>query len=653
MQRQSSRRRKSCPGDKSDQTNSSQSTPQKHEKESERKAHWHRGLILYAVAVCIVSLLLFWNQYMTPRPQSFLFAEDHVNRSGLGIKNPDASRPGIELHLEDHIYREPITHHLEWTVTADNLRPDGVLKRVYLINGLFPGPTIETRSGDTIIVNVTNALNEEHFTIHWHGLHIKNSMDGAAGVTQSPIPPGSSFLYSFSIPVDQSGTFWYHGHAGLARADGFYGGFVVHKPAPKSTVRGLMSRETKLGRAEERDVLLLIGDWYHRPAPEVMAWYMRAGSFGNEPVPDSLLINGIGYFNCSTAVPARPVDCVDRPLDLSHVLPKDSVYRLRVVNTGSLAGFSFTLENHDVAVLDVDSVPVQPQNVPSTDSAGILYPGQRMDLLARRTSGDRPSILKIDLDEECFKYPNPALTSSQEFFISHPEGQKLSTSVSEEASLGEKLSSKFVNIQDLPSTPQVLSHLPRTPTVQRTEVVYTKIQKLSINQNIPYGVFNRTSWAPQIDPPVPLINLQREQWDDNQFGITIPASSPAEQSNALNDNGREAAWIDLVVNNLDEGGHPFHLHGHHFYILAVHQASIGWGSYNPFTDLSPPGLDIDRFPETNGYDLSRAMLRDTVYIPSRAYAVLRFRADNPGIWLFHCHILWHLASGMAMVVDIR
>jgi len=46
------------------------------------------------------------------------------------------------------------------------------------------------------------------------------------------------------------------------------------------------------------------------------------------------------------------------------------------------------------------------------------------------------------------------------------------------------------------------------------------------------------------------------------------------------------------------------------------------------------------------------MLRDSVYIPSRAYAVLRFRADNPGIWLFHCHVLWHLSSGMAMLVGV-
>lgn len=101
-------------------------------------------------------------------------------------------------------------------------------------------------------------------------------------------------------------------------------------------------------------------------------------------------------------------------------------------------------------------------------------------------------------------------------------------------------------------------------------------------------------------------------------------------------------------------------HGHNFYVLTVHESTIGWGSYNPFEDpFPPPGLapnpgsaDDDNSNSKSPYDLSRAVLRDTVQIPRRGYAVLRFRADNPGVWLFHCHILWHLAGGMAMLVDV-
>ena len=59
---------------------------------------------------------------------------------------------------------------------------------------------------------------------------------------------------------------------------------------------------------DKRDVdaehLLLLGDWYHRTAEEALEFYMQPGSFGKEPVPDSLLLNGFGAFNCSDAVPA-------------------------------------------------------------------------------------------------------------------------------------------------------------------------------------------------------------------------------------------------------------------------------------------------------------------------------------------------------------
>lgn len=108
-------------------------------------------------------------------------------------------------------------------------------------------------------------------------------MDGAAGVSQCTIPPGGQFVYNFTIPQDQSGTFWYHAHSGTSRADGLYGGLVVHAPAPKSTVRGLISRER--GRDEssyDKELLLLIGDWYHRPSGDVLAWYKEPGNFGNE-----------------------------------------------------------------------------------------------------------------------------------------------------------------------------------------------------------------------------------------------------------------------------------------------------------------------------------------------------------------------------------
>ncbi|KAJ5945277.1 hypothetical protein N7516_005445 [Penicillium verrucosum] len=595
-----------------------------------------------SLAACLLIGLVYFLQSSIFLVPLILPGRHHQN-----IQEHEAitARPRIELHPEDHVYRPAATQYLNWRVTSDFRRPDGVSKRVYLINDLFPGPTVEARSGDTLIITVTNALPDESIAIHWHGLHVANAMDGAVGISQCPVPSGGYFVYNLTIPSDQSGTFWYHAHSGVSRADGLYGGLVVHAPTSKSAARDLISRrrDNAYRYTYDRELLLLIGDWYHRPARDVLEWYMDPGNFGNEPVPDSLLINGAGYFDCMMAVPARPVDCIDQQVNNSFIdLDPHATYRIRVVNTGALAGLSLVFDNHLLDLLQADSIDVARSKETNVNSIGILFPGQRMDFVLRpllKTS-EKQSHMRVQLDQDGFKYANPALTPDQTFPINYRS----------DAVVGPPLKAHHLNIGEAPSAPSILRSIP--PTAQQTHMVYTKIQKMARYSNKPFGYFNQTTWKPQQDPPVPLASVPRAKWDVNQFAIITEP---------------EPVWIDLVVNNLDEGSHPFHLHGHHFYILAVHQAEFGWGSYNPFTDKIPPHLESDSNELKNDtvdahklnvcnsglYDTSRAALRDTVQIPSRGYAVLRFQANNPGVWLFHCHMLWHSATGMAMLIDVQ
>jgi iron transport multicopper oxidase len=80
--------------------------------------------------------------------------------------------------------------------------------------------------------------------------------------------------------------------------------------------------------------------------------------------------------------------------------------------------------------------------------------------------------------------------------------------------------------------------------------------------------------------------------------------------------------VDIVVNNLDTGKHPFHLHGHNFQLVARSEENGGSFANNVTYPKSP-------------------MRRDTVLVQPLGYIVLRFVADNPGVWLFHCHIEWY------------
>jgi FtsP/CotA-like multicopper oxidase with cupredoxin domain len=155
-------------------------------------------------------------------------------------------------------------------------------------------------------------------------------------------------------------------------------------------------------------------------------------------------------------------------------------------------------------------------------------------------------------------------------------------------------------------------------------LLYTRTEKLAKFSNHPKGFINRTSWSPQ---PQPVIFLPRTKWDENQLipYIPLPNTGPV--------------WVDIIINNLDDGSHPFHLHGHEFYVIASSRSEHGWGSYSPFKNPKPQ------------YNLVNPLRKDTVSVPRRGYVVIRFKADNPGIWMMHCHVLFHQGSGMAMGIQ--
>ncbi|KAM4061208.1 multicopper oxidase domain-containing protein [Hirsutella rhossiliensis] len=344
-------------------------------------------------------------------------------------KHENEKQIALALHPEQHVTRGPATLVFNWTITLGTRAPDGVEKEVYLVNGQFPGPTVEARSGDRIIVDVSNRLESEGLAIHWHGLQMKghNNMDGAVGFTQCPIPPGESFIYGFAI-----------------------------------------------GKKEH----------------------------------DSLLINGQGHFNCSMAIPARPLVCRQiSPTDIDPIFGarEKSPMRLRIVNTGTIAGFYFSVNGASVQPLAVDgacAVDARPGR-----SVGILYPGERIDLaLSWQAGGDRKPSVNIYLDDENFSgFPNDALSPNQSF-VALPEAKR-GFRVEDTPLL--QLGPDHRDLGSLTALSTPTAALPAK--AQQTILLYMKTQKLSRFENKPLGAEGRDGWGsynPFESKHPPAINLE-------------------------------------------------------------------------------------------------------------------------------------------------
>ena len=126
-----------------------------------------------------------------------------------------------------------VTRNYDFTISRGIIAPDGYQREVLLVNGAFPGPTIESNWGDKIIVTVHNNITgpAEGTSIHWHGFLQINTPweDGVPGVTQCPIAPGSSYSYEFVASL--YGTSWYHSHYSAQYSGGIAGPIVVYGPS--------------------------------------------------------------------------------------------------------------------------------------------------------------------------------------------------------------------------------------------------------------------------------------------------------------------------------------------------------------------------------------------------------------------------------------
>lgn len=257
-----------------------------------------------------------------------------------------------DYNLQTNYYEEVpdtgVTREYYWSIVNTTLAPDGRERQVWTVNGSFPGPTIIADWGDTVVVHVTNELDFNGTTIHWHGIRQNqtNPQDGVASVTECPTVPGGTQTYTWR--ATQYGTTWWHSHIGVQAWDGVAGGIIINGPASANY-------DTDLGT-------VLLNDW----DLATMDSLLDSALINGPPTLQTGLINGTNtYGNASDAVGYR---------FNTSVTAGDS-YRIRLVNAAIDTTWKFSIDNHTLQVIAADLVPIEPYYTDIvTINIGELFP---------------------------------------------------------------------------------------------------------------------------------------------------------------------------------------------------------------------------------------------------------------------------------------
>ena len=216
---------------------------------------------------------------------------------------------------------------------------------VWSYNGEVPGPLLRFKKDEEVKVRLVNKL-AQPASLNWHGVRIVNAMDGVAGLTQEPVPPGGSFDYRFTPP--DSGLYWYHPHAlpfiGEQLDRGLYGVMIVDERDPP---------------AADRDMLVVLADWKLDDKGEL------TGFDAGEDV-------GAGRIGPLVTLNSRAVP-------VEETLPPSSRLRLRVLSAVDTRLMLIAFNGVRPLILAVDGQPCEAfeparQMIP-------LGPGARFDVM--------------------------------------------------------------------------------------------------------------------------------------------------------------------------------------------------------------------------------------------------------------------------------
>lgn len=253
--------------------------------------------------------------------------------------------------------------------------------QTWAYDGVVPGKELRATAGDLLRIRLTNDLPEET-TVHWHGLALRNDMDGVPGLTQDPVRAGASFNYAFVVP--DPGTYWFHPHVGVQLDRGLQAPLIVEDPREPLSY--------------DEEMVLVLDDWtdgwddspdviLERMAREGMVMggmSMEGMDHGGMSMGDSMP-SGEQPLGADTGDVVYPAHLINgrTPEDpfLVNTTPGRRI-RLRIINAAADTAYRFAVGGHRLSVTHTDGFPVDPVEVDTL----IIGMGERYDVVI--TTGD-------------------------------------------------------------------------------------------------------------------------------------------------------------------------------------------------------------------------------------------------------------------------
>ncbi|MBW2582759.1 MAG: multicopper oxidase domain-containing protein [Deltaproteobacteria bacterium] len=594
-----------------------------------------------------------------------------------------------------HMQAQAATVEYKLNIAQNEVNITGKSARGMTINGTIPGPTLRFKEGDFARIHVHNKMSVET-SIHWHGVLVPPDMDGVPNVSFPPIKPDTTYTYEF--PIRQSGTYWYHSHTSLQEQSGVYGSIVIE---PRQN-----------GPKPDHDYVILFSDWTDENPHEVnrtlkrgSEWYAIQKGSGQSIIGAARLGMLGDYFRRELQrMPAMDVADVAYDRFLANGEPESTLpaepnetVRLRIIDGSATTYFHLEFAGGPMTIVAADGLDVQPVKenrfligvaetydvliqVPASGAyefratahdgsgyasawigSGERHPAPEMpkpnlyhtmgDVSLKQVFSLTPAgtMGMSDREVEAGKFDQPGMMGMGSMDMGAMPGMESmdhgavpskmkmdGTDDPSSANAGDTSHDTGMPMEHPRSSTEGMDHdghpMPMPPQASRIGKKYgTDFRFLaadvSASKNLAVdGMDPSRPWPPYAklraikptafskDKPAREIRLTLD--GDMERYVWFLNNKPLSESDSIRI--REGEVARFIMINRTMMHHPMHLHGHFFRVIN------GQGDYAP--------------------------LKHTVDVAPMSTTVIEFDANEFGDWFFHCHLLYHMKSGMARVV---